>query len=41
MKLSRKVVVTLVAAALTFLGAAGMKAALFIRDLASVVTPAS
>ncbi len=41
MKLNRKVVATLVVAALTVLGTAGMKTLLFIRELALALTPAS
>lgn len=40
MKLSRKVVATLVAAALTILGVSAVKTSMFLRDVASAISPA-
>ncbi len=40
MKLSRKIVVTLVAAAVTVLGLNAVKVALFLQDLAIAISPA-
>jgi hypothetical protein len=40
MKLNRKVVAILVASALTFLGINAAKTAMFLRDVATSITPA-